>query len=134
MEEIFEKIRSVLEKEEKVIFAYVFGSFLINPEYANDIDIGIYVEGEIDSLFEERLALKIENEIKNFIRKEVHVTILNNKPTSFFLTFFKNSKLIFSRDENKRINFEMEKMREVFEYKRLAEEYEKYRLIRYGIE
>jgi len=133
MEKIFEKIRNVLEKEEKVIFAYVFGSFLINPDYANDIDIGIYVEGKIDSLFEERLALKIENEIKNLIKKEVHVTILNNKPASFFLTFFKNSKLIFSRDENKRINFEIEKTREVFEYKRLAEEYEKYRLIRYGI-
>ncbi|MDT7858464.1 MAG: nucleotidyltransferase domain-containing protein [Candidatus Aenigmarchaeota archaeon] len=44
-EEIIRKIAEVLEKEKKVAFAYLFGSFLSN-KYSKDIDLAVYVKGK----------------------------------------------------------------------------------------
>ncbi len=61
-EEIVRKIVEVLKNEEKVAFAYLFGSFLFG-KYFNDIDLAVYVVGKVDTNFEEKLALKLEKEI-----------------------------------------------------------------------
>jgi predicted nucleotidyltransferase len=127
-EEIIRKIAEVLEKEKKVAFAYLFGSFLSN-KYSNDIDLAVYVKGKVDVNFEARLALKLEKEVE----KEFDVFIINNKPTLFLSEVFRKGKLVFSRDENLRVKFETEKLPEVLEYNELIKQFDEKRFEKYGI-
>ena len=90
-----------MKKENKVAFAYLFGSFL-SSKYSNDIDLAVYVKSKVDANFEVGLALKLEKEIG----KEFDVFVINDKPTLFLSEVFRRGKLVFSRDENLRVKFE----------------------------
>jgi predicted nucleotidyltransferase len=127
-EEIIRKIAEVLKKEKKVVFAYLFGSFL-SSKYANDIDLAVYVKGKVAANFEARLALKLEKEIG----KEFDVFVINDKPTLFLSEVFRRGKLVFSRDENLRVRFETEKLPEVLEYNELMRRFDEKRFEKYGI-
>jgi len=126
--EIVRKIVEVLKNEEKVAFAYLFGSFLFGKHF-NDIDLAVYVVGEVDTNFEEKLALKLEKEIG----MEFDVFIINDKPTLFLSEVFRKGKLIFSRDEELRVRFETFKLAEVLEYNELMKYFDERRFERYGV-
>ena len=126
---VIEKIVKILSKEKKILFAYLFGSYLENRKYAKDIDIAIFVKGKASKDFERKLARKLSNEVK----KDIDIFILNKVPLIFLLQIFKNSKLIFSRDEKKRIEFETRKLREVQDFNEFMKVYDKMRFKRYGI-
>ena len=127
-EEIVRKIVEVLKNEEKVAFAYLFGSFLFG-KYFNDIDLAVYVVGEVDANFEEKLALKLEKEVG----MEFDVFIINDKPTLFLSEVFRKGKLIFSRDEELRVKFETFKLAEVLEYNELMKHFDERRFEKYGV-
>jgi len=127
-EEILRKIVEVLKNEEKVAFAYLFGSFLFGKHF-NDIDLAVYVVGRVDANFEEKLALKLEREIGI----EFDVFIINDKPTLFLSEVFRKGKLIFSRDEELRAKFETFKLAEVLEYNELMKHFDEKRFEKYGI-
>lgn len=126
--EIVRKIVEVLKNEEKVAFAYLFGSFLFG-KYFNDIDLAIYVVGKVDVNFEEKLALKLEKEVG----MEFDVFIINDKPTLFLSEVFRKGKLIFSRDEELRVKFETFKLAEVLEYNELMKHFDERRFEKYGV-
>ncbi|MFH1147748.1 MAG: nucleotidyltransferase domain-containing protein [Pseudomonadota bacterium] len=44
-----ERIKAVLEKDDRVVFAYLYGSYLKSPQY-RDIDIAVYSASEADPL------------------------------------------------------------------------------------
>ena len=127
-EEILRKIVEVLKNEEKVAFAYLFGSFLFG-KYFNDIDLAVYVVDEVDVNFEEKLALKLEKEIG----MEFDVFIINDKPTLFLSEVFRKGKLIFSRDEELRVKFETFKLAEVLEYNELMKHFDERRFEKYEV-
>jgi len=127
-EEILRKIVEVLKKENKVVFAYLFDSFL-SSKYSNDIDLAVYVKSKVDANFEVRLALKLEKEIG----KEFDVFVINDKPTLFLSEVFRRGKLVFSRDENLRVKFETGKLPEVLEYNELMRQFDEKRFEKYGI-
>jgi len=127
-EEIVRRVVEVLKNEEKVAFAYLFGSFLFG-KYFNDIDLAVYVVGEVDTNFEEKLALKLEKEIG----MEFDVFIINDKPTLFLSEVFRKGKLIFSRDEELRVKFETFKLAEVLEYNELMKHFDEKRFEKYGV-
>jgi len=122
-------IKNVLKKERNVAFAYLYGSFLKNPEYANDIDIAIFLKKKASANYERKLALKIEKEIK----KPVDVISLNEKPLLVISEVLTNGKLIFSKDDKLRINFETRMMPDILNFNELMKEFDKKRLERYGI-
>ncbi|HDH91534.1 MAG TPA: nucleotidyltransferase domain-containing protein [Candidatus Aenigmarchaeota archaeon] len=69
---IIGKIRRVLARDKRILFAYVYGSFVKNKKYARDIDIAVFVKGKVSSYFERKLAMKISKKIG----KEVEVRVL----------------------------------------------------------
>jgi len=125
---MLDKIRGVLKKEKNVLFAYLFGSYATSPEYANDIDIAVYLK-RLTPKCEINLAMKIEKEIK----KETEVIALNDKPLIIIAEVLRTGKLIFSRDEKKRVDFETRILPEIFDFNELMREFDEKRFERYGV-
>jgi uncharacterized protein len=123
------KIRKILKKEKQIAFAYLFGSYLQNPEYSNDIDIAIFVKNKPKLGYELELSLKIEKEIK----KSVEIIVLNDKPLLIISEVLRNGKLIFSRDEKSRVKFETENLSNILSFNELMKEFDRMRFERYGI-
>jgi predicted nucleotidyltransferase len=123
------KIRKILKKEKQIAFAYLFGSYLKNPEYSNDIDIAIFVKNKPKLGYELELSLKIEKEIK----KSVEIIVLNDKPLLIISEVLRNGKLIFSRDEKSRVKFETENLSNILSFNELMKEFDRMRFERYGI-
>ena len=47
---IFELIKDVLIKDDRLVFAYVYGSF-VKDELCRDIDIGVFVKNQEENPF-----------------------------------------------------------------------------------
>jgi len=102
-QEIEKAAKEAFSKKEEVIVAYIYGSFLKSNHFEDvnigilvkdDCDIGPFYEAKIPGEFERRLKLKFD------------VRILNGRPARFLFSVLKNSKLIYSKDEHKKIEFE----------------------------
>ena len=99
-EELLAKTTAFLEERSPAVFAYVFGSFL-GDETFNDIDIALYMEdhGGKD-------ILELERGLEGLLGMEVEMNRLNTAPLSFAFRVIKEGRLIFSRDESRRCDFE----------------------------
>lgn len=123
--EISKKGEKILKKDKKVLFAYIFGSLAcqkVNPD--SDIDIAVFLnkETEID-FFNKRLELI--SELSQAFKKEADVLILNRASVFMKYVVLKEGRLIFSRDENSRIDFELKALNDYFDFKPYLEEYNK---------
>jgi len=107
----------------------LFGSSLQKPEYSNDMDIAIFVKNKPKPRYELELGLKIEKEIK----KPVDVIVLNDKPLLIISEVLRNGKLIFSRDDERRVKFETANLSNILSFNELMKEFERRRFERYGI-
>ena len=108
--EITRLIKKFLMGREEVLFAYLHGSFLSGP--FRDIDIAVYIDGERDVFYE----LELEGELEERLGFPVDVRVLNNAPISFRFKVLKG-ELLFSRDEEKRCEFESRTMGEYHDFK-----------------
>jgi len=97
-------IVTMLQKENHILFAYLHGSFLQNE--FRDIDIGIYTEKNLSKKNKLSYELSFEEKLQHHIFYPVDVRILNNAPLSFSFSVIKNGIVLFSNDEDKRIDFE----------------------------
>ncbi|ACI18880.1 nucleotidyltransferase domain-containing protein [Dictyoglomus thermophilum] len=97
---IIDEIRKILQEEENIIFAYLYGSFL-NALSFRDIDIGIYLN-KIDEKNIEELELKMIKEISKKINlpfEIIDLRVLNYAKNSFLNNIFRTGLLLFTRDE-----------------------------------
>lgn len=97
---IIDEIRKILQEEENIIFAYLYGSFL-NALSFRDIDIGIYLN-KIDEKNIEELELKLIKEISKKINlpfEIIDLRVLNYAKNSFLNNIFRTGLLLFTRDE-----------------------------------
>ena len=94
-----------------------------------DVDIGILVKDDCDigPLYE----AKITGEFERRLKLKFDVRILNGQPVRFLFSVLKNSKLIYSKDERKKIEFESKIMKGYLDIKPYYEMYEKMRWNRY---
>lgn len=129
-------ISKVLEKEQDILFAYLFGSFAKGIQHeSSDIDIAIYLKDEKfpekDPLYTSRIAIKIERELcdKNIL----DVRVLNDSTLRFRNQVLRYGKLLFSRDEKKRIQFETSSLDQYFDFKPHLDRYDAARKTRLGI-
>ncbi len=103
-DEICSKIKKILEQEDEVLFAYIFGSFLYSSN-PRDIDVAVYITppGSINKndliKLEAKIADKISKEIKISFDK-IDTRILNFSPNYFFSNVFSQGKLLFTGDKN----------------------------------
>jgi predicted nucleotidyltransferase len=131
-----EYIIKVLEKEADVLFAYLFGSYAKGTQdEKSDIDIAVYLKNqsilEKDPLYPSRLAIKIENTLEK--KKIVDVRILNGSTLRFRSQVLRYGKLLQSKDEKKRIEFETSSLLQYYDFKPHLEMYDAARKVRLGI-
>jgi len=100
-------IKSGLLKNQGVVFAYVYGSFLKERSF-RDIDIGIYLKNPQDNPF--IIASEIKGQLSRFSKEEgfdfaadqFDVRILNEAPFTFLRKVFKEGVLLLDLDPDLR--------------------------------
>jgi len=128
-------VKKIFSKKKEIIVAYLYGSSLTSKE-SNDIDIGLLVDNNFQpgTLYEAKLAGDLEKILKiNFeISIPVDLRILNNSSLRFTQSILKNAKILFSKDEMKRIEFETSILNLYLDMKPHYDYYDKMRRIRYA--
>jgi hypothetical protein len=111
---IMEKLRYSLEKRPNLLFAYVYGSFVVADKF-RDIDIAVYLKQIPSTPLHVELELETElgNIIKNYL---VDVRILNNAPLSFRYNVIKSGKPIVVVDDDARTDFEEATLSNYFDF------------------
>jgi len=114
-------ICSMLEKETPVVFGYVFGSFW--EGVFKDIDVAIFIdEGKKPSFL--RYELQMESLLNKAVgRFRFDVRILNGAPLSFRYEVIKNGKLITTKDEESRVDFETSTWSNYFDFAPFRDSY-----------
>jgi predicted nucleotidyltransferase len=130
-----ESIIKVLENERDILFAYLFGSYAKGTQNEkSDIDIAVYlIDEEILEkypLYTSRLAIRIENILD---KKKVDVRILNGSTLRFRNQVLMHGKLLHSKDEKKRIEFETSSLDKYYDFKPHIDMYDAARRARLGV-
>lgn len=107
-ERLLNSLRKELESVDGVVFAYVHGGF-IEMEVFRDVDVAIWIKNPQDAFsYEVDLSAKLEANLKTPI--DLHV--LNQASLSFRHHAFTRGKLLFSKDEETRIELVDETVRQ----------------------
>ncbi|MBC7105000.1 MAG: nucleotidyltransferase domain-containing protein [Firmicutes bacterium] len=89
-----------LGTRQEIIFAYLFGSFALDPSF-RDVDVGVYVRGVgPEEAF--RYGLSLEAALERDFPFPIDVTVLNYAPVPLCHSA-SDGKLLFSRDEGLRL-------------------------------
>ena len=104
---ILKRLRTALNENDKVLFAYLFGSVVENTESSiSDIDIAIYTTKRLN--ISEKLQLIYELGKKTKF-ENIDITFLNEKKNLLLAdTIIREGKLIVDKDKDFRDDFEMD--------------------------
>ena len=125
MNKIMNSIEQILRAEASsifegtpVLFAYLYGSYVKGLSHPfSDLDVGIFVEGiNIKACLELELSLALQiDEILDYAVK-TEVRSLNHLPLVVKGRIMGEAELIYSRDEDKRIEFETQVRKAYFDF------------------
>lgn len=101
---IIDLIATVLSERDAVMFAYVYGSFTRGP--FRDIDIAIFVRDAGNTPELNSLEYAVEQELHAHTGFPVEVRALNTSPLPFAYTVISSGRVILSKDERARSDFE----------------------------
>ncbi len=114
---LLEKIKSLLEKDDEIVFAIVHGSFIERDSF-RDVDIAIWIKNPEKALqYTINLPCKIEEETK----VTIDVQVLNEAPLPFKHHVLTSGRTLFSKDEKLRIKLSDETIRQYIDLKLLTE-------------
>ena len=117
-------IRNVLWAHPEVLVAYLFGSWVDGRACRmSDVDVAVLVSKELSW----REQVSLAHEIEDRIGRSVDVVLLNKAPLTLAYEVISKGKVMFSRDENRRIEFEVRVLREYLDMKPRLEGY--YRMV-----
>jgi predicted nucleotidyltransferase len=106
-ERVLHLIKRALRQDERVVFAYLFGSFVSEKSF-QDIDMGIYIKNPeespyvISSDIKSRLSHLAKEEGLNFIADQFDVRTINDAPFTFLNRVFREGILLVDRDPDLR--------------------------------
>jgi len=123
-----EKLREIgaeLFEKTPVLFAYLYGSYAKKlPHAFSDLDVGIFVEG-LDAGacldLELSLSLRIDEILGHVVQSEVRV--LNQLPLAVKGRILAECEVIYSRDENRRTEFETQVRTAYFDFLPVIQQY-----------
>ncbi|MCD6521485.1 nucleotidyltransferase domain-containing protein [Candidatus Calescamantes bacterium] len=121
---LLSELKERLEKEKDIIFAYIIGSYAKGKRCPlSDFDIAVYIENN-QEIFDRKISL---NSLITDILKtdEVDLIILNEASPLFIHHSLRNGKLLFSKDEKKRISFLVKNLKEYFDMQYYYERFKK---------
>lgn len=127
---IVENLKKTLEKffskKEEVLFCYLFGSFACQTsDLKSDVDVAVFLnEKKNEDFFETRLELIAD--LSKLLKREADVIILNTTNSVLFkYTILREGKLIFARDVEKMIDFELKATQDYYDFLPFSDEYNK---------
>jgi len=121
---LIERLREALDREEDILFAYLYGSAVYHPNFPiGDIDVAVYLKPT-----DVKEYIRKEKELTAFLISKLHtdeidLRILNGLPLALKYSILKDGRLLFSRDELERVDFETNVMIRFFELKPYLDEY-----------
>jgi predicted nucleotidyltransferase len=116
--ELIPKAQRILEKDPRVIFAYLFGGLAkgrITP--ISDIDIAVYLKDIKDEVDVFNIKLEFLTTLSEVLNtEEIDIVILNNTPLPLKAKIIQNKKVLVDKDPNLRYSFESLTLREYFDF------------------
>jgi len=105
---ILARIRDLLSDKPQVLFAYVHGSFAEGRAF-RDVDVAAYLDPDAsvsrEGLFAYSLSLSAEIDLA-VSGVTVDLKLLNEAPLPFRFRVINSGKLLFSKEESTRVEFE----------------------------
>jgi uncharacterized protein len=89
---IRESLATILRRDERISFAYLYGSFTDDTSRFHDIDLGIFFTGNNLPQMSEN-ALTLAADLTPIVTFPVDVRVLNNAPVSFLYHVFQGDML-----------------------------------------
>jgi len=121
---IAEKVKEALLGQREVVFAYVFGSTATGAtRKGSDVDIAVYLAPQEKPEFFD-IRLKLLELLTRAIPGEADVLVLNTAVPFLKYVVLKEGKLVFERNAEARLDFELKALNEYFDYKPVLELYQ----------
>jgi predicted nucleotidyltransferase len=121
--ELLDKLRAALSAREEIVFACVHGSFLDGGAF-RDIDIAVFIEPkQADRIDKFDYEFDLSVGLTKQLGQDVDVQVLNDASPGFLNSVFKNGEVLFSRDEQIRLDLLEANSIEVMDFHELSLEY-----------
>lgn len=123
-EEKLRKIRKYFSQKPSVAAVYLYGSQAKGEaKIDSDIDLGVILRGKKELAAFEVPQITFSQELSQILDKEVEVQDLEISRIDFQHRVLSEGSLIYSADEEKRIEFEEKILRDYFDLKPFFDEY-----------
>ena len=129
VDRLMKDVKRVLEKQEEVSAAYLYGSTARgSSDGKSDVDVGLLLKESFkaDPLYEARVSSRLDAVVGG----EMEARILNDKSTVFLHQVLKYGKIIYSKDDRQRIDFEVRTYSKYLDAKPFIREYNRIRYMR----
>lgn len=124
MENILNKIVKYLSHEKTVTAAYLFGSMAKGKTTGkSDIDLGLLLKADFNLLANFDYKLRLIGELEDITGKRVDIVFINTADTILQYEIRKHGKLVFERDKQKRIEYEILARKRYFDFLPMHKKY-----------
>ena len=120
-DKIIKKIKNLVQNQDEIIFAYIFGSF-IEEENFHDIDIAIYLNENKTSSKSTFYEIELSNQIENITSIPIDIIRLNSALDAIVYRASKGL-LIKNTNDNLRVNYITTCWKKYWDYQKIIQEY-----------
>lgn len=108
------KIKSLLQTEENVMFGYLFGSYAnATAHQQSDIDIALYFKRSSFDIYADTV-----HKLEKLLHKRVDLVVLNSAKNLYLLEEIIRESILL-KEHPERENFELRKIHQVLDFKAL---------------
>jgi len=107
MKKVSKTISNYFKDQKEIVAVFLFGSYAVNKERSfSDIDIGIVVEHASENIVRKNTDRYLLD-LSRILRKDIHITILNNASENLLLQVFKKGKCLVVNNRKELSIFKM---------------------------
>jgi hypothetical protein len=125
-EELVSILKEIMERDEEILFAYLYGSYALDANYwESDIDIAIYLKPTDITEYIKKEQELLTTLIVALHNDHIDLRILNTLPLLLKYRIIKEGIPILIKDELERADFDTGVMNRFFELKPFWDEYDR---------
>ncbi len=107
MKKVSKTISNYFKDQKEIVAVFLFGSYAVNKERSfSDIDIGIVVEHASENIVRKNTDRYLLD-LSRILRKDIHITILNNASENLLLQVFKKGQCLVVNNRKELSIFKM---------------------------